>query len=147
MAPVRLTVPAVISSLAGARTSVLRQAAGFGLTAERQVDLDLVLEEAFVNICDYAYGEGSGSVTVICREEGEFFVVELSDHGSPFDPRSVPEPDTTLSLEQRDPGGLGWLFIRKFVDSLTYRREGERNILTLCMRRDRSGTIHHAQIG
>lgn len=148
MTPVRIAVPAVTANLDGVRSRVLGAAAGFGLSPQRQADLDLILEEAFVNICDYAYGAEMGTVTVACRGEGECFVVELTDCGTPFDPLSLPDPDTTLSLEERAPGGLGWLFIRRLVDSLIYRREGECNILTLSLcRRRRAGITHHAQIG
>jgi anti-sigma regulatory factor (Ser/Thr protein kinase) len=147
MIPVRIAVPAVTANLAGVRARVLGEAAGFGLSAQRQADLDLILEEAFVNICDYAYGTETGPVTVVCRGEGECFVVELTDCGTPFDPLSLPDPDTTLPLEKRAPGGLGWLFIRRLVDDLTYRREGACNILTLSLCRCRAGITHHAQIG
>jgi anti-sigma regulatory factor (Ser/Thr protein kinase) len=53
------------------------------------------------------------------------------DNGHPFDPSAVPEPDVSLPLEQRDPGGLGILLIHRMVDRVDYRRVADENRLRL----------------
>ncbi len=62
-------------------------------------------------------------------------MVEVEDRGFPFNPLSVQAPDLSSSLEQRRPEGLGVLLIRKMADEVRYRREADRNILTLIMRK------------
>jgi serine/threonine-protein kinase RsbW len=60
------------------------------------------------------------------------FGMEISDPGRPFDPlHEAPAPDLDSPLEQRRIGGLGVYFVRKMMDDVTYRREGDRNVLTL----------------
>ncbi|MBR1503315.1 MAG: ATP-binding protein [Prevotella sp.] len=55
----------------------------------------------------------------------------IIDDGILFDPTSYPEPDLSLPADQREPGGLGIYFMRRMSDSLTYRREDGKNILTI----------------
>jgi serine/threonine-protein kinase RsbW len=56
---------------------------------------------------------------------------EVQDDGQPFNPLEVPEPDTTKPLEERAIGGLGIHIVRKLMDGLEYKRQGERNFLTI----------------
>jgi sigma-B regulation protein RsbU (phosphoserine phosphatase) len=69
----------------------------------------------------------------VAGEEG--LVVIISDNGAPFDPTTRGEVDTTLSAEERSIGGLGIMLMRRYMDSTEYRREGDRNILTLTKKR------------
>jgi len=55
----------------------------------------------------------------------------VEDDGQPFDPLAVPEPDTAKSLEERTIGGLGIHLVRKLMDNLEYKRQGERNLLIM----------------
>ncbi|MBS1187624.1 MAG: putative anti-sigma regulatory factor, serine/threonine protein kinase [Burkholderiaceae bacterium] len=91
----------------------------------------LALEEAFVNICSYAYPDSSGEVEIACGLDGGRFVLEIADWGSPFDVLSLPEPDLTLDIMERPIGGLGIHFIRVMTDSVSYRRESGRNVLRM----------------
>ena len=105
-----------------------------GLDAKRKFGLLVAVEEAFVNICHYAYPDGAGDVELACGCEGDEFLVELADRGMPFDILSLPDPDTTADIMEREIGGLGVHFIRKLSDKVSYRREGGRNILRLVLR-------------
>jgi len=95
--------------------------------------VQLALEEAIVNIIDYAKSEAPLELTIssrIIQEEGLEF--ELVDNGTPFNPLIYPARDQTdLDLEEREPGGLGLMLIKKCMDAITYRHEKGRNILTL----------------
>ena len=126
-----------------ARVEHLNQAVAFvderaeqcGLEPKKKFGALLALEEAFVNICRYAYPQGEGDVVLTCGSDGELFVLELSDTGAPFDLLSLPEPDLTLDIMERKIGGLGVHFIRKLSDSVSYRREQNRNILRMAFKR------------
>ncbi|MBO4756399.1 MAG: SpoIIE family protein phosphatase [Bacteroidales bacterium] len=94
--------------------------------------LRLALEEAVVNVINYAYPAGEkGSVSIYAdsnRREVRFTVV---DTGSPFDPTAVLSADTTLDVQHRPIGNLGILLSRKLMDSTSYCRKGIYNVLTL----------------
>lgn len=111
----------------------------FDLAAQKKFAAQVVVEEAFVNICSYAYPEGSGEVELACGADGDAFVLEIADRGSPFDVLSLPEPDTTLDIMDREIGGLGVHFIRKLSDSVSYRRENGQNILRMVFNRREGG--------
>ncbi len=93
--------------------------------------LELAAEEALVNIFRYAYPEGStGILEVNCDTDVEDrMIVEFMDRGVPFDYGSLSEPDVHSGLEQRKIGGLGFLLMKKMVDEVDYRRDGEVNVL------------------
>jgi anti-sigma regulatory factor (Ser/Thr protein kinase) len=113
----------------------------FDLTAQKKLGVLIAVEEAFVNICSYAYPEGAGEVELACTTEGEALVLEIADAGRPFDRLSLPDPDTTSGLMDREIGGLGVHFIRKLTDAVSYRRENGRNILRMLFKRTPEGAI------
>jgi serine/threonine-protein kinase RsbW len=108
-------------------------AAEAGAPAEKVARLDLAIEEWATNVCRYAYRGENGSVWVAVRRDGDAIFVELSDEGSPFDPTAAAEPDVSMPLSERSPGGLGLLLMRRMVDELNYRRDGHRNVVTLAV--------------
>ena len=94
--------------------------------------IKLSIEEALVNILNYAYPECEGEVEICYRKENDTkLILEILDNGIPFDPLSLPEPNLTVNLSEREVGGLGVFFIRKMTEDVRYRREGDANILTL----------------
>lgn len=110
------------------------EVAGFDLSTTMQ--MNLAIEEAVVNVMDYAYPPGTkGEVCIETKVGKEGLVVTISDSGIPFDPTTCGEVDTTLSAEERHIGGLGIMLMRRYMDSTEYRREGNRNILTLTKKR------------
>ena len=98
-----------------------------------QIPLCVAIEEVFVNIAHYAYGEGEGRVSLgICMDEASRIVTfRMADQGIPFDPLQKPDPDITLSAEDRDIGGLGIFITKKTMDEVTYAYENGENILTM----------------
>jgi anti-sigma regulatory factor (Ser/Thr protein kinase) len=95
-------------------------------------ELDLLVEEAIVNVCRYAYPEGRPGIMTVTHSipaPGEL-TVEIADQGPAFNPLSTEPPDLTLSLQQRPIGGLGIFLLRTLAKSLTYRREDGWNRLT-----------------
>lgn len=107
-----------------------------GLQAPARYAVLLAFEEAFVNICSYAYPGDEGTAEVSCDAEGGLFTLELSDRGQPFDVLALPEPDLTGGVLERRVGGLGIHLIRQLSQRATYRRAADRNVLTMVFSRD-----------
>ena len=94
--------------------------------------MNLAIEEAVVNVMNYAYPAGvKGTVNIDAKASAEWVKFIISDSGAPFDPTAKAEVDTTLSAEERGIGGLGIHLIRQIMDSINYEREDGRNVLTL----------------
>lgn len=92
----------------------------------------LAVEEAVVNVMDYAYPSGvEGDVTIEAHSDGELLKFVISDAGAAFDPTKAARVDTSLSAEERPIGGLGIHLVRQLMDSINYERIAGRNILTL----------------
>ena len=94
--------------------------------------LNLAIEEAVVNVMNYAYPAGEkGDVDIEAMINDEYLVFVISDSGTPFDPTAKAEVDTTLSVEERGIGGLGIHLIRQIMDTINYKRVDGKNVLTL----------------
>jgi len=132
-----VALPAKLENLEGWVKSVSDCAASQGFDPKRIREIELAAEEALVNICNYAYPEKPGDAEVICRIDGNRFIVEIIDSGIPFDMTSLPDPDVTADADQRKIGGLGAFLVKKMVDEVRYRRENNRNILTLIVEKDK----------
>ena len=102
-----------------------------GLHPKLGIQLQLAVEEAVVNICDYAYETPPGTVEICLEQEGDRLTLELRDEGIPFDPLAVDAPDRQAGLDDRKLGGLGIFLIGKVVDEVRYRREEGVNVLTM----------------
>ncbi len=95
--------------------------------------LNLALEEAVVNVMNYAYPGQVDMPIVLCAttDEGGGIVFSLTDNGVPFDPTKAEAPDITLSAEQREIGGLGIFLVEQLMNRVAYERRGESNVLTM----------------
>ena len=103
-----------------------------GLDMSLTMSLNLAIEEAVVNVMNYAYPQGvQGDVTIEAIADAEWLSFIISDSGTPFDPTAKEEADTTLSVEERPIGGLGIFLVRQLMDSINYERTGGKNILTV----------------
>ena len=131
-----ITVPARLESLEGLVKSATASALQWGLAGEGLFAVELVTEEAVVNVFKYAYPHGEGNVRLRCMEDGDRFVIEVTDWGLPFDATALPDPDITSPLEERPVGGLGIHLIKKMSDEMRYTREDGQNILRLFIRKE-----------
>jgi anti-sigma regulatory factor (Ser/Thr protein kinase) len=92
----------------------------------------IAVDEIFSNIARYAYSPEVGDATVRITVSGEGAItIEFVDSGAAYDPLSAETPDISLSAEEREVGGLGVFMVKKLIDSVEYRREGGKNILTI----------------
>ncbi|MBN2263954.1 MAG: ATP-binding protein [Prolixibacteraceae bacterium] len=116
-----------------ALTAMLEQLADeWDLNPGLAMNLNLVIEEAITNVVFYAYDDKLPHLIDIDFElDGNELVIVISDDGTPFDPTKKTDPDISLSVDDRQVGGLGIFLIRKIMDKVSYRRENKKNILTL----------------
>ena len=98
-----------------------------------RMQMDIAVEELFVNIAHYAYPDGTGKAEIRLRssQDPKTVEIELRDSGIPYDPTKNEDPDVTLAAEDRDIGGLGVFMVRQYTDGFTYRYENGQNILTI----------------
>lgn len=114
----------------------------FSVCSELNIDdatyrsINLALEEAVVNVINYAYPKGKrGHVEISSRVEGNRLLLTIKDSGAPFDPTQAAEADTTTDLRRRAIGGLGIYLVRNLMDDMKYERTDDGyNMLTLVKR-------------
>jgi len=127
----RLTLPASAGSISAFCEFVRGGAVAAGVAAREFEKLDLVLEEILINVARYAYAPETGVVEVAYAPAGDRKLrVEIADFGRVFNPLEADPPDLSRGLADRPIGGLGVFLVRSMVDSIDYRREGDRNILS-----------------
>lgn len=94
--------------------------------------LNLALEEAIVNVINYAYPKGEkGKISLTAQRTGSILTFTITDSGKPFDPTKVPDADINAPIEAREEGGLGILLTRHLMNDIAYERKDDKNILTM----------------
>ena len=103
-----------------------------GIEPSTALQLQLAVEEAVVNVMDYAYPPDSvGEVSVATTSDGQCLKIVITDSGIPFDPTEQEKADISLSAEERQIGGLGILLVNEIMDAVSYERKDGKNVLTL----------------
>ena len=127
------TFPAKTEALSDVLGFVDRMLELYGCPMKIQTAICVAIEEVFVNVAHYAYGDGEGDMTlgIGIDEESREITFRMTDKGIPFDPLKKPDPDITLSAEDREIGGLGIFITKKTMDQVTYAYENDENILTM----------------
>ena len=133
-----MTLPASVDSLGEAMSFVETELERAGSPADKTIQTLTAVEEMFVNIASYSYKGREGndedhSVTVCVTgtDDRSGIKVKFIDRGTPFNPTTVAEPDTSLSAEEREIGGLGIFMAKKLTDKMEYEYRDEMNMLTL----------------
>ena len=128
-----ITVAADLDSLNDVLAFVDGEMERAGCSMKLMTQVDMVVEEIFVNIARYAYHPEAGEASVRCEAGGDPFqiVVGFADRGRPFNPLDREDPDVTLDAEARQLGGLGILMAKKLMDDIQYEYRDGKNILTL----------------
>ncbi len=98
-----------------------------------QMQIDVAVEEIYVNIASYAYmpGRGDAIIRLDTDPQRRRVAVTFIDSGIPYDPLAREDPDVTLSAEERGIGGLGIYMVKKSMDDMSYRYENGHNILRI----------------
>ena len=104
-------------------------------SAEILNKLDLAVEEIYINIAHYAYKPETGTVEIACslskKDDVPVITISFKDTGMQFNPLDRKDPDTTLSAEERDIGGLGIFLTKQFMDDVAYTHSEGCNMLTI----------------
>lgn len=100
---------------------------------DKQISLEICIEEIFVNIASYAYGEQTGMAFITEEVTNNSISLCIKDKGIPYNPLAKEDPDTTLSAEEREIGGLGIFMVKTMMDSVTYEYKDGFNCLTMTM--------------
>lgn len=99
---------------------------------EHDFAFHLAFEEIVSNIVNYAYPtDTEGDITVEVQTSDSQIIVTFKDRGKHFDPLTVAEPDTTLSIAERSLGGLGIYLVKQMMDSVSYTYSNSQNILEI----------------
>lgn len=104
-----------------------------GCSPKAQMQIDVAVEEIFVNIAHYAYPSGSGEAVIYIEmdESSKTVKITFEDEGIPYDPLKNKDPDITLSAEDRPIGGLGIFMVKKSMDEVSYEYSDGKNRLTI----------------
>jgi sigma-B regulation protein RsbU (phosphoserine phosphatase) len=129
----RKVFPAKTESLLDVLAFVEQKLEKYECPMKIQTAICVAIEEVFVNVAHYAYGEGEGDVTLDISFDNATrnIAFRMADKGVAFDPLKKPDPDITLSAEEREIGGLGIFITKKTMDEVTYAYENGENILTM----------------
>lgn len=96
-----------------------------------QMQIDVAVEEVYVNIASYAYAPETGPATIRAEVEDGVATFTFIDHGVFFDPMAKPDPDVTLSAQERQIGGLGIYMVKKSMDEVNYEYVDGQNVLVI----------------
>lgn len=126
-----LTVPAKVDKLSDVLAFV-ESVLGENISLMKaQTQLEVALEELFVNIAYYAYPDSDGEADIRLTVTSEYIEITLSDSGIPYNPLAKPDPDVTLSADDRAIGGLGIFMTKKLMDDISYEYVDGKNITTI----------------
>ncbi|MCX4356395.1 MAG: ATP-binding protein [Oscillospiraceae bacterium] len=128
-----LTIDATIENVAAVTAFVDEQLEQLGCPMKTQCQVDVAIDELFGNIANYAYNPDIGTVTVRVEvtENPLAVVITFIDNGIPYDPLAKDDPDITLSVEERQIGGLGIYMVKKSMDDISYEYKDGKNILRI----------------
>ena len=108
-----------------------------GCPMKTQMQVEMAVEEIFINIASYAYFPDTGPSLIrveVCNSQdtGPLYVIlTFIDHGRPYDPLAKEDPDVSLPADQRQIGGLGIFMVKKSVDDMAYEYKDGQNILKI----------------
>lgn len=128
-----ITVEAKVENLDEVVGFVDGQLEALDCPMKAQMQIDVAVEEIFVNIASYAYAPGVGSAVVRFEASHDPAKVTITfvDSGVPYDPVQKDDPDVTLSAEERGIGGLGIYMAKKAMDDMQYVYRDGQNILSI----------------
>lgn len=129
----KITVPAKTDELDRVLDFVNETLEGTDCSMRIQTQIDIAVEEIFVNIANYAYNPeiGKAEIVVEITEKPVTVAITFEDSGVPYNPLEKQDPDITLNAEERDIGGLGIFMAKKSMDDIEYTYRDGKNILTI----------------
>lgn len=128
-----LTISATVENIPIVTQFVDEQLETMNCSMKAQMQIDIAIDELFGNIAHYAYRPDVGPATVRVEvvEEPISVIITFIDQGVPYDPLKNRDPDTMLSAEEREIGGLGIYMVKKSMDEISYEYQDGQNILKI----------------
>lgn len=128
-----ITVDATIENIATVTDFVDEFLDEANCPMKAKMQLDIAIDELFGNIAHYAYKEKTGMATVRVEmlENPKAVCITFIDSGIPYNPLEKPDPDVTLSAEDRAIGGLGIFMVKKNMDDVQYNYCDKQNRLRI----------------
>lgn len=128
-----ITLDATLENLDEVLAFVDSRLEELGCPMKTQLQIDVAVEEIFVNIASYAYEPKKGSATVRLEieQDPKSVAITFVDGGIPYDPVAKEDPDVSLPAAERKIGGLGIYMVKKSMDKMLYERRDGHNILTI----------------
>ncbi len=129
----RLSIPAVLEKVPEACQFVVTAAESAGLDERAVYYCQMAVDEWCTNIVEHGfdYKGANHRIDIQCHGKPHYLAITVSDDSPPFNPTTLAEVDPSKLLEERQPGGLGWFFIRKIMDEVHYEFRDGRNLLTM----------------
>lgn len=133
MADNRLRIRGILEAVSAACDFVVEVAQGTGLDENAVYHCRLAVDEACTNIIEHSYGAAGPYrfIDIVCGGESDHFTITIMDDGSAYNPLLRPDPDPTSGIDERQPGGWGIYFIKRFMDDVVYQRIDNRNHLIM----------------
>lgn len=125
-----ISLDAVINNLNAVLDFVDTELIDHGCDIRVQTQINIAIEEVFVNIANYAYKSEIGRATIRVAVDDEI-VIEFEDGGIPYNPLEKMDPDINKPIEEREIGGLGIFMVKNIMDSIEYKNIDNKNILTI----------------
>lgn len=128
-----LTIDATTENIVQVTSFVEEQLEALDCPVKAQMQIAIAIDELFGNIAHYAYNPdvGPATVRVEVTKEPVAVIITFIDNGVQYDPLAKADPNTALSAEEREIGGLGIYMVKKSMDEITYEYKDGQNILRI----------------
>ena len=128
-----ITVNATLDNLDVVQDFVRGELENQGCSMKVMMQIEIAVEEIYVNIVHYAYNPEIGEATIRCEVTNNPMqvIIQFLDSGIPFDPLAKEDADITLSAEERNIGGLGIFMVKQSMDEVNYEYTEGKNVLTI----------------
>lgn len=128
-----LIVPAKRENLDIIQSFIREELNAYDCPPKALIELEIAVEEIFVNIASYAYDTNEGEAEIKCGIETNplSVTIQFLDDGHPFDPLAKPDADLSREGLMSRIGGLGIHMVKQSMDLVTYSYEANKNILTI----------------
>ncbi|MBP3893661.1 MAG: SpoIIE family protein phosphatase [Atopobiaceae bacterium] len=133
-----ITVPATIDQLENVLGFIREALRDRACPLATQDQLDIVIEELFVNVCSYAYEDqdepGTATINYVYTVNPSRITIGITDSGKPFNPLWHADPKKPSSIGEAKVGGLGIMMVKRMTDDLSYIRDGDKNVVAFVKR-------------
>ena len=131
---IEMTIEALLDNFTKVQTFIDSRLEELGCSNKAKFQINVAVEEIFVNIANYAYEPNTGMATIQIIDSEDTVIITFIDSGKPYNPLETPAPDITLPPEERSIGGLGIFMVKKITDDMKYEYMDNKNILSITKR-------------